>query len=121
MIEHIYNEWIQNIEKKIKNKTPLCNIEWFYDKENIYNQEELIRRVEGMLVELISILCLLGKVTEFYIRLHKYKEWYIIRIFMSKDLSQEIIKIVNEQLKKNKNSIVSIICDKRYTIIKLTL
>ena len=39
-------EWSQLLEKKIKEKCPLCIIEWFYDKNNLQGQKKSIARVE---------------------------------------------------------------------------
>ena len=32
-------EWSQLLEKKIKEKCPLCIIEWFYDKNNLQGEK----------------------------------------------------------------------------------
>lgn len=84
-------EWSQLLEKKIKEKCPLCIIEWFYDKNNLQGQKKSIARVEIYLIQVIHDLYFYGKVFHFYIRIHKYKDWYVVRIFTKKSLSQKLI------------------------------
>lgn len=112
-------EWSQLLEKKIKEKCPLCIIEWFYDKNNLQGQKKTIARVEIYLIQVIHDLYFYGKVFHFYIRIHKYKDWYVVRIFTKKSLSQKLINKINKKLRKNKITMVNVVYHNQYTVIKM--
>ena len=55
----------------------------------------------------------------FYIRIHKYKDWYVVRIFTKKSLSQKLINKINKKLRKNKITMVNVVYHNQYTVIKM--
>lgn len=121
MREHRYSDWIWHIEKKTKEKYPLCTIEWFYDIQNLQDRDKAMGRIEVKLDKLMEILCFYSKQIHIYIRIHRYKDWYIVRIFIEKKLSQELICKIRKQVEKDMNSIISIVYENQCTIIKVAL
>ncbi|TGY91114.1 hypothetical protein E5329_22785 [Petralouisia muris] len=115
------NQWVQRIEKRIEEKYPLCDIEWFYDKFNLDDFSEHKSKIEEQIMEIMDILCSNEKKYHFYIRVHKYKNWYVLRILVEKNISEELIDKIEGKLRKHKSSIIEIVYEKQCTIIKLTL
>jgi hypothetical protein len=115
------NQWIQWIEKRIKEKYPLCDIEWFYDKFNFEDFPKHKGKIEEQMMEIMEIICSDEKKYHFYIRVHKYRNWCVLRILVKKNIHEELMNKIKERLRKHKSSIIEIVYEKQCTIIKLIL
>lgn len=120
MSKHKYNGLIWDLEKKIEQKYPLCNIEWFYDIQNLSNQDGKDEKIKLKLYKIMEILCCSEKNTHIYIRIHKYKVWYIVRILIEKNVSQEFIYKMHKQMEEDMD-IINEVCEKKSTLIKVII
>ncbi len=111
---------IEEIEKEIKQKYPLCDIEWFFDRNNFQNKKDEGIEIKRILNGLIFSICSWKNTIHFYIRIHKYKEWYILRILIEEQMPSELIDLLNKQM-INKRNIISIMNDDRCTVVKMIL
>lgn len=68
--------FIKRIEKKYPNKTS-C---FFYDKKNLQGEYRKLGHALKWTWKIIDELCHDDEIQNFYIRLHKFHNWYIIRI-----------------------------------------
>lgn len=109
-----YNSYITEWEKKLSNH----KIELYYDKDNIKSFYTSFLRGENALLEIIECLCKEEKEVHLYLRIHLWKDWFIIRISGNKRLSHTKKKQIEKEWK---NGLITLIEQKDGYIIKLVL
>lgn len=117
-MDNRYEDWIQRVEKKIRKICPVCNIEWFYDQNNL--QKAGNQLFEDYIANLLKCLC--AHDPNLYIRIHWYKSWCVLRIAMRNCLPKKVIVQLKRELLNNDSvHLFDITYQNRKIIIKMAL
>lgn len=122
MVNRNYKNFIQSIEKDIKYQYPSCNLEWYYDEKNIQDFEGISQIIMIQVVEMLKSFCFCSNNIHLYIRVHRYRQWYIFRIVANKGLSKKSLKYIENQVSNVKNvCLVNVEKRKKQVVIKITM
>ncbi len=71
---------MKNFLEKINRKFPQINTNLMYDQWNIQGNERKLKEVIQLIEKILLELYVDKSIQEVYIRLHRFRSWYVIRI-----------------------------------------
>lgn len=101
---------------KLYKQYPKCQLEVYYDWENLVRYDAKIKRNKKKLFSLLSSLCRYKSGIRIYLRIHGYKGWLVVRVSVNTELPCRL-----EKRLKRKNGIMSIEKGKSGSVIKFIL